>query len=139
MIPCMVFSQLYILLFGNIAQPAIKTLYSLVNGAGHMWFLPMLFWCFVGLWVIERLRLKTKWVIPALVLCSVFSFVPLPLRMGNAMYYMLFFYVGYILQKEIVSLDRFYTTKHCIFSIIAFCVLFSTLTMLKANIGRENG
>lgn len=139
MIPCMVFSLLYILLFGNITQPATKTLYSLVNGAGHMWFLPMLFWCFAGIWVIERLRLKSRWVILFFILCSIFSFVPLPLRMGNAMYYMLFFYVGYILQKEYVSLDRFYTTKHCIVAIVAFCVLFPTLTLLKTNIGNSLG
>lgn len=41
MIPCMVFSLLYILLFGNIAQPVQKTLYDMFNDAGHMWFLPM--------------------------------------------------------------------------------------------------
>lgn len=138
MIPCMVFSLLYVLLFGNITQPATKTLYSLVNGAGHMWFLPMLFWCFVGIWVIEKRKLNPKCVIPFLILCSVFSFVPIPLRMGNTMYYMLFFYAGYILQKENISLDRFYTTKHCVVAIVVFCVVFPTLTMLKANIGHAN-
>ena len=54
MIPCMVFSLLYILLFGHITQPIQKTLYGLMNGVGHMWFLPMLFWCFVGTWIIEK-------------------------------------------------------------------------------------
>ena len=135
MIPCMVFSLLYILLFGHITQPVQKTLYSLVNGVGHMWFLPMLFWCFVGVWVIEKLRLKAKWVIPLLVLCSICSFLPLSLRMGNAMYYMIFFYVGYILQKEDISLDRFYTLKHCIVLAVAFCILFPTLTLLKGRLG----
>lgn len=139
MIPCMVFSLLYILLLGDITQPVTKTIYDLVNGAGHMWFLPMLFWCFAGVWVIEKLKLKPKWVIPVLVLCSVFSSVPLPLRLGSAMYYMLFFYVGYLLQKADVSFDRFYTMKHCVVALIAFCVLFPTLTMLKANISSFNG
>lgn len=135
MIPCMVFSLLYILLFGHITQPVQKTLYGLVNGVGHMWFLPMLFWCFVGVWVIERLHLQAKWVISVLVLCSICSFLPLPLRMGTAMYYMVFFYVGYILQKEDVSLDRFYTLKHCIVLAVAFCVLFPTLTLLRERLG----
>lgn len=135
MIPCMVFSLLYILLFGHITQPVQKTLYGLVNGVGHMWFLPMLFWCFVGVWVIERLHPKAKWVISVLVLCSICSFLPLPLRMGTSMYYMVFFYVGYILQKEDVSLDRFYTLKHCIVLAVAFCVLFPTLTLLRERLG----
>jgi len=139
MVPCMVFSLLYILLFGHIAQPVQKTLYGLLNGVGHMWFLPMLFWCFVGVWVIEKLRLKAKWIIPVLVLCSVCSFLPLPLRMGTAMYYMLFFYLGYIIEKEDISLDRFYTLKHCIILIIAFCILFPTLTLLREKICSLNG
>lgn len=36
MIPCMVFSLLYIILFQNIKQPAYMTAYDLVNGVGHM-------------------------------------------------------------------------------------------------------
>lgn len=139
MIPCMVFSLLYILLFGHITQPIHKTLYGLVNGVGHMWFLPMLFWCFVGVWVMERLHLKAKWVILILVLCSVGSFLPLPLHLGTAMYYMVFFYVGYVLQKEDVSLDRLYTLKHSLIAILAFCVLFPTLTLLKENVGYLTG
>lgn len=135
MIPCMVFSLLYILLFGNITQPIQKTLYGLVNGVGHMWFLPMLFWCFVGIWVIEKLHLKVKWVIPFLVICSICSFLPLPLRLGKSMYYMIFFYIGYVLQKENTSLDRFYTMKHSLIAILAFAVLFPILTLFKKNLG----
>lgn len=134
MIPCMVFSMLYILLFGNITQPVYKTFYDLMNGVGHMWFLPMLFWCFVGVWVIEKLHLKAKWMIPILVLCSICSFLPLPLHLGTAMYYMVFFYVGYEIQKEDISLDRFYTLKHSLIAILAFCVLFPMLTLLKENV-----
>jgi len=100
-----------------------------------MWFLPMLFWCFVGVWVIEKLRLKPRWVLPLLLATSLVSFLPLPFRMGIALYYMVFFYVGYILQKEDVSLDRFYTLKHCLAATAAFLVLFPTLTLLKADLG----
>ena len=135
MIPCVVFSLLYILLLSNIGQPIQKTLYDMLNGAGHMWFLPMLFWCFVGVWVIEKLRLKLRWVLPLLLLASMVSFLSLPFRMGIALYYMVFFYVGFILQKEDVSLDRFYTLKHCLAATAAFLVLFPTLTLLKANLG----
>ena len=135
MIPCVVFSLLYILLLSNIGQPIQKTLYDMLNGAGHMWFLPMLFWCFVGVWVIEKLRLKSRWVLPLLLFASMVSFLSLPFRMGIALYYMVFFYVGFILQKEDVSLDRFYTLKHCLAATAAFLVLFPTLTLLKANLG----
>lgn len=138
MIPCMVFSLLYILLFQNIRQPIYMTTYDLINGVGHMWFLPMLYWCFVGVWAIEKMQIKAKWVIPLLWVCSVISFLPLPLRLGDAMYYMFFFYVGYILQKEDIKLDRFYTLKYCVCAVIAFCVLFPSLTLLKENISAFN-
>ena len=139
MIPCMVFSLLYILLFGNIKQPIQETLYDLLNGVGHMWFLPMLFWCFVGVWVIEKLHLKPKVIIPILVVASLVSFLPLPLRLGSTMYYMLFFYVGYILQKENVSLERFYTLKHSVLTLLLFCILFPTFTLLKEKLGNASG
>ena len=133
MIPCMAFSLLYIILFGNISQPIQKTMYGLLNGVGHMWFLPMLFWCFVGVWLIEMLRMKSRWVLHLLFAASLVSFLPLhlSLRMGTAMYYMMFFYVGYILQKEVLPLDCFYTLKRCLVATLAFMVLFSTLTLLK--------
>lgn len=107
MIPCIVFSLLYILLFGNIAQPVQKTVYDLLNGVGHMWFLPMLFWCFVGVWVIEKLRLKAKWIIPVLVLCSICSFLPMSLRMGTDMYYMFFFFWAISLRRKPFHLTVF--------------------------------
>lgn len=139
MIPCMVFSLLYVLLFGNIGQPIQNTLYDMLNGAGHMWFLPMLFWCFVGVWGIEKLRLKPIWVLPLLFAASIVSLLPLPFRIGGSMYYMLFFYVGYMLQRQGVSLDRFYTLKHCLAATLAFLVVFPTLTLIKANLGSLMG
>ncbi len=138
MIPCMVFSLLYILLFGDITQPIQKTLYGLVNGVGHMWFLPMLFWCFAGMWIVEKLQLKPKLILPILFVVSLVSFLPFPLRLGSAMYYMLFFYVGYILQKENVSLEQFYTLKHSVLAFILFCLLFPTFTLLKEKLGHTS-
>ena len=139
MIPCMVFSLLYILLLGDITQPITKTFYGLVNGVGHMWFLPMLFWCFIGVWIIEKSQIKTKVVLPILLLCSICSSLPLPLQLNNAMYYMFFFYLGYVLQKEPVYMDRYYTLNHAISAVAAFCVLFPSLTILKANLAGFNG
>lgn len=135
MIPCMVFSMLYILLFGDITQPIQKTLYGLVNGIGHMWFLPMLFWCFVGVWIIEKKHLKPKWAMLLLVLALLVSFLPLPFRMGTAMYYMVFFYVGYIIQRNDISVDWLYTKRSVIITTLSFIVLFSSLTLLKERIG----
>lgn len=135
MVPCMVFSLLYILLYKNINQPLHLLIYNLLNGVGHMWFLPMLFWCFVAVWIIEKMQLNSKLVITILVIAAICSFVPLPLRIGSSMYYMLFFYVGYILQKNGIILESIYTRKFVIKSVISFIILFPILTLLKERIG----
>lgn len=134
-IPSIIFSLLYILLLGNIRQPIQKTVYDLFNGYAHMWFLPMLYWCFVGVWIIEKIHLKSKWAILLLVVATMGSFLPLPLRMGEAMYYMLFFYIGYVIQKKELSLDWLYSKRYAIISSIAFIILFPSLTLLKEQFG----
>lgn len=46
---------------------------------------------------------------------------------------------GVHLEKEDISLDRFYTLKHCIADTVAFLILFPTLTLLRENIGSLMG
>lgn len=132
-IPSIVFSVLYIMLFGDITQPVLKTIIELLSGAGHMWFLPMLFWCFVGIWVIEKLHINHKLTLLILVILLICSFLPFPLRMNFTMYYMLFFYVGYEIQRHEIPLDWLYTKKSAILAVISFLVLFPTLTLLREN------
>ena len=133
LIPSMVFSLLYIILLMDIRQPITKTAYDVINGTAHMWFLPMLFWCFAGIWVIEKLKLPPRVVVPLLLLSSVFLYVSLPLQFNNAMYYMVFFYAGYYLQRNEVNIDRFVTAKYCCCFSAAFAILFPALTLLCAN------
>lgn len=105
-IPSMLFSFFYVLLLGNITQPITQTLYSLINGVGHMWFLPMLFWCFVGVYVFEKLKIKNNIVLGILFLIMFLSAIPLPFRIGTSFYYLFFFYIGYSFQKLEWKLPR---------------------------------
>lgn len=134
-IPSMIFSLLYILILGNIRQSVVQTLYGIINGEGHMWFLPMLFWCFVAVWTIEKLKLGPRLVIPLLLVLAICSIVPLPLRLSNAQYYALFFYVGYILQRNNVGFEQYYSSRNTIFLIVLFIISFVSLTIFKKNIG----
>ena len=133
-IPSIVFSILYIVLFGDISQPILKTLYSILNGVGHMWFLPMLFWCFVIVWLIEKLELRPRLVFPLLLLCSICSFFPLPFRIGVSMYYWLFFYLGFYLQRNSIDLEKFYSSRWLIGLIALFLVLFPSLTLVQERL-----
>jgi len=133
-IPSIVFSLLYIVLLQDISQSLLKTLYDLIVGVAHMWFLPMLFLCFAGVWIIEKLKLRSRHVIPLLLLCSLCSFPSLPLRIGYAMYYLLFFYVGYIMQRKNVDLDRFCTPLWIFGFAISFIIIFPPLTLFMKNV-----
>jgi hypothetical protein len=59
----------------------------------------MLFWCFCGAYVITRLKFKEGYKILGLLGLAIISFLPLPLRLGPAMYYLFFFYLGYVVRK----------------------------------------
>lgn len=131
LIPSIVFSVLYIVLLGDISQPILKTLYCIVNGVGHMWFLPMLFWCFAFVWMIDKLNLEPFFVYPLLLLCSICSFFPLPFRIGVSMYYMFFFYVGYYIQRKNINLEKFYSLRWIVGLIASFLVLFPSLTLVQ--------
>lgn len=132
-VPCMVFSLLYILMFGNINQPISKTFYGMIGGTAHMWFLPMLFWCFVIIWGIEKLNAKPKMAFTLLFLCALCSFVTLPLQLSATLYYLPFFYIGYIIQRCHLSIEHFYTKRNTLISLLLFLVLFVILTPLWVN------
>jgi len=121
-IPSILFSFLYVLLLGNITQPIIQTLYSLINGVGHMWFLPMLFWCFVGVYVIEKMELRSNIVLGILFFMMFLTAMPLPFRIGTSFYYLLFFYIGYSFQKLEWKLPQ--NKSLFVFSVCLFVVLF---------------
>lgn len=132
-IPSIVFSLLYLLLFQRNYTSIIEGTYNVVNGVAHMWFLPMLFWCFVLVWVIEKLRIPTRFNV---CLFGIMAFLPipsLPLQLSKTFYYFIFFLVGYLIQRKSIDLTRFYTRKYAIISVLLFFVLFPTLTILSSR------
>lgn len=99
-IPSIIFSIAYLLIIKGFHDSLLTTSYQILCGVAHMWFLPMLFWCFVIVWIIEKVKLKQNIALLVLLALSVISFIPLPLRLGAALYYAVFFYAGYLIQKN---------------------------------------
>lgn len=74
----------------------------LVGEGGHLWYCPMLFWCFIFAFVL--LKINNKWLVAvfcalSLFLCCSYEFVwslpfKLPLGIGNACYYFVYFFAG---------------------------------------------
>ena len=133
-VPSMIFSLLYIILLLDITQPIAKTLYGVVNGVGHMWFLPMLFWCFVGVWAIEKSHANHTVALIGLLALSLVPMVNLPLRLSATMYYLFFFYSGYVLQRDGVDMRKLETPKTAVALTLSFVVFFPLLTLLKESV-----
>lgn len=99
MIPCILFSLIYYYLLSNKGLDVWNLTLNLLSGVGHLWFLPMLFGCFVSCFFIGKLRFS-KWII--LVSLAVLSLLPLPIPfgIGNACHYLVYFYLGVVLYNR---------------------------------------
>lgn len=100
LLPGMIFSALYLVWLTPLDRPFYYFAYQVINGAGHLWFLPMLFWCFVGVYVICRhVHLRSRHLFPLLVLLSACAFLPLPFQLTQTMRFFLFFYSGFCITR----------------------------------------
>ena len=121
LLPSVIFSILYFLCF-NIGNEISceRQVYNILNGEGHLWFLPMLFWCFVALFIVEKFHILSKWTFILAIIASIFSLLPLPLRISSAAYYFIFFYAGYYIMRNRVDISWLLNKK----SVIAFGILY---------------
>ncbi len=127
--PSLLFSALYVMVF---PQPVnIRLLYSIANGVGHMWFLPMLFWCFLITMVLERSKLTE---IQGLMLCLGFSFVSflnLPFQLNWTLYYIVFFYFGVLVGKGTINFNQWFNPKKVALLAALFILTFVASQYLK--------
>lgn len=112
LIPCFIFGTAYYFLYRytparfhwNVA------FWRVANGVEHLWFLPMLFWCFVAAWMVDWLlrQVERRWSeayrpvgwMLLVVAAGVSMLRPSGLRMGltRVNYFFFYFYLGYWLQ-----------------------------------------
>ena len=113
-IPCFLFGTIYFLLF-NFNPHRFDwgvAFWKVANGVSHLWFLPMLFWCFLLGWLIDRFL---QWIHPrgklsrflphllliifaALSLCRLHGF---RLGLTRVPYFFFYFYLGYWLRMQV--------------------------------------
>ncbi len=125
LIPSFVFSLLYILSFNAYNDYGLGDwALNILNGAGHLWYLPMLFWCFVGIYFIEKNHINFGLSISFLFLASILSIYSLPFRITEASYYMIFFYMGYMIKRTPFRIKTYAKPLPIIGSWLAFISLF---------------
>lgn len=129
LLPCYILSCVYILLFERNNWNMI----SFLNGSGHLWFLPMLFWCYLWLFLYRKyIRGISKcnifdaiW----LVLLSLFLYkLKIPFGISSSFYYFPFMYMGCLVYnyKEYFSqssLKRLLLVVAFTYSLLVYYVL----------------
>lgn len=129
-LPSIIFSIIYFLLFYEYKGLG-NAVYSIINGCGHMWYLPMLFWCFVFGWLLEQIKIKDGWKMAFLVALNLFNIFSLPLRISTALTYLVYFYGGYLVYKHSDVIKNYITPRNLVFSWVIFIVVFAVFRPLR--------
>ena len=122
LVPCYLFGLLYVALCDEMSYEA---LYGIFNGYGHLWFLPMLFWVFVIYWSLFSC-VKRNMVMSSIVLfvLAILPYPSMPMHINNAMYYLLFFHLGVIVNSSESFKSEITSLKKLPFIAISYIVLF---------------
>lgn len=99
----------------------INTGIKLLNGIEHLWFLPMLFWCFVF-----ELYLYPKICDKYLLLFAYLCLIPYPAIpiIRISLYYYLFFHLGVLFFNNKEKIRCWWTTKKFVLLSIVYIILF---------------
>ena len=129
-IPMLFFGAIYYFCF-YVPLTGFSTrdfLSQLFSGCGHLWFLPMLFWCFLAIWFIDRFRLSSWLMLLLLAGLSIIPVPTLPLGLTKLPHFVFYVYAGYFLWTK-----RNYLFAHCLKNgfILFFWALYVILVIVN--------
>ena len=133
-VPCIIFSTVYIFMFYDFSVFSFgKYLTILLSGAGHLWFLPMLFWAIIIAYLVDKI--KYPLYIKTLMCCTfpLMSVLPIPFQLNTAFYYVPFFYLGIVFYRLNLSVGKYNTSKNCILIGGGYLLTFIIGTILINN------
>ena len=125
-IPGLIFSLLYYFCFqfNKSTFGSLEWFLNLSSGFGHLWFLPMLFWCFLTIWCIDRYKLSSKTTFIILALLSILDMPKMPFGFSRVFHFAFYCYLGYVMyaNKQKI-LDKFMTYKYIVWAWVAYFLL----------------
>lgn len=114
-LPALFFGVFYYFIFMYDANNfnAIKFIIRLFSGVGHLWFLPMLFWLYLFIWIIDHYKINSMLFVVSLVIISIVPIpIALPFGLGKFFHFAFYGYLGYTMFQHKDVLKRFITRKH---------------------------
>lgn len=117
----------YICFFLDVNNFSLKDFFiSIFSGCGHLWFLPMLFWCFIAIWVIDHFHLSSWSLLLILALLSILPMPTLHFGLAKLPHFLFYVYSGYFLWIYRDYLIKRFTSTNWL---IAFWVLYLTIVV----------
>lgn len=133
LVPCLLFTALMsICLQDNYIEAVIGYGY-------HLWFLKMLFLCFMTCWICAKNVNKTRYEMILLLISCFMMFCPAPEYLGIGQYfkYYIFFYGGFIFYKYRHNLKFLYTRKSLWIFLIVYLILCGVCGWIYLNNPQE--
>ena len=125
LLPYFIFGIIYVLLFESYEESLyVNICIRFLNGIGHLWFLPMLFWCFIGLWILTAIRINDVSRILILMAFAICSPIGFGFQIGSAMYYILFFFIGWLGYKYREMVDKLATPYTILILALVYVISF---------------
>lgn len=117
--PCYIFGLVFLLLDkGRNFDISAKSIFYYLSGVYNLWFLPMLFWVFIFAYSLTKIRVSTISKTIFLLLLSIVSWDVTSLGLGNAFYYLFFFYLGMIAEQHKEVVKNIIQQKHIIIALL---------------------
>lgn len=124
-LPALFFGVFYYFIFMYDANNfnAIKFIIRLFSGVGHLWFLPMLFWLYLFIWIIDHYKINSMLFVVSLAIISIVPIpITLPFGLGKFFHFAFYGYLGYAMFQHKDCIKRFITRKHIILLITIYVI-----------------
>ena len=132
LVPAWIFGVIYYFLFlySHDTFTIKSCLLKILLGAGHLWFLPMLFGCFLFVWVCERYRIKMIYIFALFLLVGILPFQFIAYT--QFLHYVFYFYLGQIVWRNRLNISLKRNAFLCL-NLIVYISTFTLYNSLKAE------
>lgn len=120
LIPSIFFGILYVLIIDK--EFNWLSVYKILNGYAHMWFLPMLFLCFCYIYIINKFDVISKWILLITIIVVIQPIPQLPFQITKSLYYFFFFFLGYLIGKREFVIDKFIRWRYFLLLLLFYFV-----------------
>lgn len=119
-VPCLFFGVIAVVIINGYDQIINKSA-AIIQGIYHLWFLPVLLWCFIlELLFVQKIK---RFSLPTLAILAVLPYPGMPFNINVSLYYLFFFHLGYTVCKNRDYVYNFLNKKTTIVALLTFTVI----------------